>query len=113
MSFLDFRFIKYSETIHSCATGESAKHFSLPGDTVVAMLSSLFCITKIFGAKKITKPISKYYLVLKRRILSYSRHAKQSIRYREKLLLVATALVNEVFVKHPAFNIHRVVRFVS
>ena len=52
MSFLDFRFIKYSETIHSCATGESAKHFSLPGDTVVAMLSSLFCITTILGAKK-------------------------------------------------------------
>ena len=31
-----------------CTTGESAKHFSLPGDTVVAMLSSLFCMTTIF-----------------------------------------------------------------
>ena len=32
-----------------CITGESAKHFSLPGDTVVDILSSsLFCMTTIF-----------------------------------------------------------------
>ena len=31
-----------------CTTGESAKHFSLPGDTVVVILSSLFCMTTIF-----------------------------------------------------------------
>ena len=69
-----------------CTTGESAKHFSVPGDTVVAMLLSLFCMTTILSAKNHqTYYFIKYNLVLKRRILSISLHAEQSLRYREKV----------------------------